>query len=132
LFIHHAGKNKAQRGTSKKEDILDVVLTLKNPENYDPEEGAHFEVHFEKSRHIHGKDVESFSAKLIQEGMDQKWEVTPLTASNKAQIIELHLEGLSPPAIAKELGIHRSTVHRSLDDAEKDKLIDPRPKRKTT
>lgn len=130
LFIHHAGKNKAQRGTSKKEDILDVVLTLKNPENYEPEEGAHFEVHFEKSRHIHGKDVESFLAKLIQAGMDQRWEISPLIASNKSQIIELHLEGLSPTNIARKLDIDRSTVHRNLDAAEKEGAIKERAKRK--
>ncbi len=29
IFIHHSGKNGAQRGTSKREDLLDVVLALR-------------------------------------------------------------------------------------------------------
>jgi hypothetical protein len=36
LFMHHAGKNKEQRGTSKREDLLDVVMTLKHDAKYDP------------------------------------------------------------------------------------------------
>jgi hypothetical protein len=129
LFIHHAGKNGNQRGTSKREDILDVVITLKHPENYNPEDGTHFEVHFEKSRHIHGKDVNSFSAKLIQEEGKQNWSVTPIIESNKSRIIALHKEGLKPKEIASRLEIDPSTVHRNLDAAEKEGTIKPRPKR---
>src|SRR4051812_14367522 len=40
LLVHHAGKGGAQRGTSRREDILDTVLTLKRPEDYEPTEGA--------------------------------------------------------------------------------------------
>ena len=35
LFVHHAGKGGAQRGTSKRENVLDVVLLLRRPANYD-------------------------------------------------------------------------------------------------
>jgi replicative DNA helicase len=37
LFVHHAGKSGAQRGTSRREDLLDSVLTLKHPSDYHPE-----------------------------------------------------------------------------------------------
>ena len=46
LFIHHAGKGGQQRGTSKKEDTLDAVVTLKQPQGYRADRGACFEVHF--------------------------------------------------------------------------------------
>jgi putative DNA primase/helicase len=49
LFIHHAGKGGNQRGTSKREDILDTVIVLKRPENYSAKDGAVFEIHFEKA-----------------------------------------------------------------------------------
>ena len=29
LLIHHAGKGGGQRGTSRKEDVLDTVMSLK-------------------------------------------------------------------------------------------------------
>ena len=48
LLIHHAGTNGRQRGTSRREDALDTVIALRRPEDYSPEQGARFEIHFEK------------------------------------------------------------------------------------
>ena len=50
LVVHHAGKNGDQRGTSAKEDIMDTVITLRRPKDYQAEEGARFEVHLTKAR----------------------------------------------------------------------------------
>ena len=50
LLIHHAGTNGRQRGTSRREDALDTVIALRRPDDYSPEQGARFEVHFEKLR----------------------------------------------------------------------------------
>lgn len=33
LFVHHAGKGGQQRGTSRREDVLDLVLELRHPED---------------------------------------------------------------------------------------------------
>jgi hypothetical protein len=49
LFVHHAGTNGRQRGTSRREDVLDTVIALRRPENYSPDQGGRFEVHFESS-----------------------------------------------------------------------------------
>ena len=64
VIVHHSNKAKAQRGTSKREDVLDVVLNLREPSDYEPTEGARFEVHFEKSRGLSGDAVSPFEAKL--------------------------------------------------------------------
>src|SRR5437867_3298233 len=40
LFIHHSGKGGGQRGSSKREDTLDVVIHLRKPEDYTPDQGA--------------------------------------------------------------------------------------------
>ena len=50
LLVHHAGMNGRQRGTSRREDAFDTVIALRRPEDYSPEQGARFEVHFEKLR----------------------------------------------------------------------------------
>lgn len=42
IFIHHSGKGGQQRGTSKREDLLDVVMLLKRPADYSPVQGARF------------------------------------------------------------------------------------------
>jgi hypothetical protein len=44
------GRMGRQRGTSRREDALDTVIALRRPDDYSPEDGARFEVHFEKLR----------------------------------------------------------------------------------
>ena len=65
LFIHHAGTNGRQRGTSRREDALDTVIALRRPEDYSPEQGARFEIHFEKLRNrVDGAGAVPFEASL--------------------------------------------------------------------
>ena len=49
-FIHHAVKSGPQRGTSRRRDALDTEIALKRPSDYKGDQGARFEVHFEKAR----------------------------------------------------------------------------------
>jgi putative DNA primase/helicase len=58
LFIHHAGKGGNQRGTSRREDVLDTVISLIRPDDYRPKDGAVFEVHFEKARGFLGEEAD--------------------------------------------------------------------------
>ncbi|HJV88381.1 MAG TPA: AAA family ATPase [Noviherbaspirillum sp.] len=118
LFIHHSGKGGAQRGTSKKEDILDTVINLKRPADYVPDEGAKFEVHFEKARELFGEDVEPFEAKLVTDANgNQTWATTKLTQSTFERVVALANEGLSQSEIGIELNIHKSSVSRHLHKA---------------
>jgi hypothetical protein len=57
VLLHHAGKGGTQRGTSRREDVLDTVIALRHPGDYSPEQGARFEVHFEKTRGSHGTEA---------------------------------------------------------------------------
>ncbi|MGB9349971.1 MAG: hypothetical protein WCB61_08755 [Pseudolabrys sp.] len=63
-FIHHGGKSGQQRGTSRKDDVLDTVISLRRPPDYSAEQGCRFELHFEKTRGFHGPDAEPFEARL--------------------------------------------------------------------
>ena len=113
LFLHHSGKGGAQRGTSKKEDILDTVLTLKRPAEYNPADGAVFEVHFEKTRDMHGDDAEPFEARLQTDALGQStWIYSSVEDSTFDRVVSLANEGLSQKEIAEELGINKSTVSR--------------------
>lgn len=64
LLVHHAGKSGRQRGTSRREDVLDSVVVLKHAEGYTGADGASCEVHIEKARGFFGKDAEPFVASL--------------------------------------------------------------------
>lgn len=90
LFIHHSGKGGQQRGTSRREDVLDTIISLKHPAEYRPDMGACFEIHFEKSRGIYGDDVTPFEAKLEtpQEGK-QIWMMRDLEESLTEKVVEL-------------------------------------------
>jgi putative DNA primase/helicase len=108
LFIHHAGKGGDQRGTSKREDVLDTVIRLSHPEDYEPTDGARFLVTFTKSRGIFGSDVEPFEAKM----QDGKWTCFDTTDLLEAEVAALLAEGKSLRDIAGELGISKSKVDR--------------------
>ncbi len=113
VLVHHAGKGGAQRGTSKKEDILDVSLDLRRPPTYEPEQGAAFAVEFKKSRHLTGQDAESFEAALtIDENGAARWTMTALKQSTYDRVVELAGLGLSQKEIAEELEINKSNVSR--------------------
>lgn len=115
LFVHHAGKGGAQRGTSKREDILDTVIALKHPKDYEPREGARFELHFEKSRALHGDSVEAVEAKLETTLLgEQMWTHCTVEENQVELIRELKQSGMTVREIAEEVGISKSAVQRRL------------------
>lgn len=125
MFIHHAGKGGQQRGTSKREDVLDTVVALRRPSNYDPAQGAVFELHFEKSRGFAGADARPFEAALVsddQGGLD--WVVKGLDESTLDKVVALAREGLNATEIAKDLDLHKSTISRTMKKAKTLGLID--------
>jgi hypothetical protein len=84
IFLHHAGKQGIQRGSSKSEDLLDVSVKLAQPEDYRIEEGLRANLTFDKTRGvamIDGEvqvamsienDVAEFFASPIEYGKDPK------------------------------------------------------------
>lgn len=119
IFIHHANKNNRQRGTSRREDILDYVIKLDKPSDYKPKDGANFVLSFEKHRSWFGTDVESLRVKLIDKADGQRvWEWSTIEENSvdneKLEIERLHNQGKKQKDIAKELNISASTVCRKL------------------
>jgi AAA domain-containing protein len=120
IFIHHSGKGGAQRGTSRREDVLDTVIGLRRPSDYSQTQGARFEIHIEKGRGIYGEDAAAFEAQLTADPHNlQTWTVKPLEDSQNSRISEMAGLGMKPAEIAAELSIHKSTVYRHLNKSEK-------------
>lgn len=113
LLVHHAGKGGQQRGTSRREDVLDTVIALRRPVDYEPDQGARVEVHLEKARGLAGPEASPFEARLIAApdgGLT--WAVTDLRDANRHRAETLLAEGLSIRDVAEETGLTRSAVHR--------------------
>jgi putative DNA primase/helicase len=113
LFIHHSGKTGQQRGTSRREDVLDTVIALRRPAGYHPELGAVFEIHFEKARGLYGDDVKPIEAALVTDDQGRaSWATRTVEDSTFDRVVELLNDGLRQTEIAVELGIHKSNVSR--------------------
>lgn len=113
LFIHHAGKSGAQRGTSKREDALDTVIALKHAADYEPSMGACFELHFEKTRGIMGDSVRPLLCQLTDEG----WSAQTLQfGSSKDRVMELYQQGLKQNDIAAKLGMSKGNVSKIINN----------------
>jgi putative DNA primase/helicase len=112
LIIHHAGKGGEQRGTSRREDVLDTSLSLRRPTDYQTTQGARFEVHFEKTRGIHGDQAQPFEAQFELRDEVALWTVREIEDVNQARVKALLDDGLTVREIADETGIPRSTVGR--------------------
>jgi putative DNA primase/helicase len=106
LFIHHAGKSGTQRGTSKREDILDTSIALKHPSDYEPSSGACFEIHFEKARSMTGESTNPICCWLTDDG----WHYKPIEESNYLKVMELANLGLKQGDIAEELELSKGYI----------------------
>jgi len=113
LMIHHANKQGNQRGTSRREDLLDIVIGLRRPGDWQPEHGARFELHFEKARGLRGEAAEPIEARVeADEAGVLRWRWQPAHISDLHRVAALLKDGLNPNQIAKELGIPRATTYR--------------------
>ena len=112
LIVHHAGKGGEQRGTSRREDVLDTSISLRRPTDYLPTEGARFEVHYEKARGIHGDRAKPFETRLeIRDGATL-WTVREIEDVNLARVKALLDDDPSIRDVADETGLSKSTVHQ--------------------
>jgi DNA-binding CsgD family transcriptional regulator len=123
LFIHHSGKGGFQRGTSRREDVLDTVISLKRPGDYMPDEGARFEVHFEKARHLYGDDVKPFEAKLYTANGIQQWAIKTLEESLTERVANLLNDGIPQNELAELLGVAKGTVSKHKRKAQTQGLL---------
>ena len=125
LFVHHAAKSGQQRGTSKREDILDTVITLKHPEKYRADQGACFEVTFEKTRHFSGEDAAPFQVNLkVQADDSWLWEFNEVPEDAEVVAVADALrEGLTIEETAQKTGLTKSKVETRKKKAQQKGLI---------
>ena len=114
LLVHHSGKNGAQRGTSRREDVLGTVIQLRRPAGYNAADGAKFEVQFTKTRGFYGPAAEPIEAQLHSEG---RWSWSHANQAQAELAVELFQQGETVRDIATKLGVSISTVSKWLKEA---------------
>ena len=112
VLVEHAGRSGDPRGTSKREDILDTIISLTRPEDYVADQGARFEVHLTKARGISGEGARPFEAKLEVRDGQAMWTTRELQDVEADRIVDLTNDGLSARDIAEETGLSKSKVAR--------------------
>lgn len=130
LFVHHAGQSGNQRGTTKREDVLDTSIELRHPADYSPEQGARFEIHFKKTRGFYGPDAAPVLCELLTKDGVFHWHHESLEESTFSQVVRLYKDGWSQVDISKELDRKRSTIHHHVQKAEALGLVSPKPGKK--
>src|SRR5215207_7623044 len=128
LFVHHAGTNGRQRGTSRREDVLDTVIALRRPENYSPDQGARFEVHLEKLRHRIGDLGQPFEAAaepiVAEDGRcGIAWVSRDLRPPLLMEAAELFEDGHTVREVATILRISKSEAGRLRQRAVEEGLV---------
>lgn len=114
LFAHHAGKGGGQRGTSNREDVLNLVINLRRPSDYSPEDGLRAEVIFEKVRgRVTGEAVQPFEIRLTTDERGRAcWTRRPLKELLEKQAYEMLAAGMNNREIADDLKMSRYQVYR--------------------
>lgn len=117
ILVHHDGKNREQRGTSFREDILDTVIHLLQPKDMKHGQSVHCEIHTEKMRgYSPGNPAcEPFVARLDRDPkFDGQfvWNVLPLRAVNQQKAFTLFDAGMGIKEVVEELGVSRATAFR--------------------
>ena len=129
LIIHHAGLNGRQRGTSRREDTLDVVIALRRPTDYSPEQGCRFEVHIEKARNLAGEGAAPFEA-LIEAFTTStgkasiRWIARDLKPPILQQAAALYQQGLTVRQVEAALGISHGEAGRLRQKAVAEGLLE--------
>jgi hypothetical protein len=131
IILHHVGKEGNQRGTSAREDNIDISIILKHPHDYTPEDGARFICHFSKGR-ISNRDsqlIADMEFKLIQNDSGKyEWTWGSVKKENRRAILELLDQGMDQKTIVENLGLTKGTVSKIRTQALKEGLITPKGK----
>jgi hypothetical protein len=130
VFLHHSNKDGKQRGTSKREDVLDSVLHIEQPNEFKTEK-TELLVTFEKARNFWGDESRPVEMSLTPDGSKMVWTASKAHPDIAAVAVKLSKAGKSQTEIAEELGVNQSTIHRHLTRAAKlDGEWTPAPKKK--
>ena len=118
LMVHHANKKGLQRGSSRREDLLDLVMAMRRPAGWRPADGTRFEIHVEKARSLHGAAIQPIETRLEERAGRMHWQwATGDEDPRLTRLVSLIEQGVSVPRIGQQLGVSRSLAYLLRDRA---------------
>ena len=112
VFIHHANKEGKQRGSHKKEDVMDVVIQLKRPSDFlQGTDDTRITVHYTKSRHLNASDTPDIEAtpRDVNGCLEWHWEAGDLEYRRVMMMFE---GGMTGKEISEATGLSQPTISR--------------------
>jgi putative DNA primase/helicase len=104
--------------------VLDTVIALRRPTDYQADQGARFEVHFEKARGFHGDDARPFEARYEERDGAALWTRTEIVDVEMGRVAEALRGGMSIRKAAEVLEMDRSKVERLKKKAANRGMLD--------
>ena len=113
VLVHHANRDGALRGTSQRAAAMDVVMALRRPRDWQPADGARFELRLEKARDRTGAALAPLEAQL-RTGPDgrARWHWHRGGSADLRRATPLLQQGMSAEAVARAIGVSPRTAYR--------------------
>ncbi|ESZ69538.1 hypothetical protein X727_16825 [Mesorhizobium sp. L103C119B0] len=105
IVMHHSGKSGQQRGTSKREDVMDTIIKLKKQPEASTETESAVDLTFEKSRDFYGQEAEPLRLWFsIKDGL-ATWRAEPMRDVQAEKVREMLKAGMKQKDIAREMDV---------------------------
>ena len=105
--------------------MLDLVLALRRPADWQETGGARFEIHYEKARGLQGEAIEPIEARIQTDRLGvARWDWRPLHQSTFDRLVALIHEGLNAHQAGRELGLSHGATYRLRNKARALGLIE--------
>lgn len=126
ILLHHVNKSGGQRGTSAREDNIDISIMLAQPPGYSAEDGASFVMSFTKSR-VATEKLSKIADTQFRLSLDEDnklvWTHGNVNRRRKQQVLILKDKDWTNKEIANQLGCSIQNVGQIVKRAQTDDLL---------
>lgn len=126
ILLHHVNKDGGQRGTSAREDNIDLSIMLKQPSDYSADFGADFILSFNKTR-VPLSDLtkmQDVRFTLTEQDGHLTWTWREVKAEIRQEAIRMIGQGMDYKDIAAALGISKGRISQIKSEAMKAGILD--------
>src|SRR5262249_47324216 len=122
VMIHHEGKSGTQRGTSKREDVCDTIIRLKEhqTDQDDDKEALTCELIFTKAREFYGTDRAPLILRLSTKSGAAEWSYVTVREHTRDRIREMLKQGMPQKQMAKELKLSEGRISQYVKEIRRE------------